>query len=512
MISTPEEDLLSSIPDQCRRTSTPEEDLLSSIPDQCRRTSYSKPISLPELIQTNSSESDICWFFPKSKSMMFDAWCSAINSKDPEIAIKHIKMLTAIGLEVNVTNDKKETPLMIACGLTQPSSRIVQQMLSLPKIKVNSTDDRGQNALMILLNAVHSIDSLQGEFFITHYEEIIIITESFLSRPDFDPNQLDFDGKTILYRICQAYISSKMTDRRMIQLMVKNKKIYLQSKKTSNCFNSFYLACRHGNKILIESLLIRPDLDINPNVIVDNVRLANPIQILFNEQCKTLSVVEKIKFLEFVVKKRPDVNLRDLNFHRLIFCIGSIRLVESILRYYGAYLVGTDMLFDILSGLCMWDPVIIHIHGLQDVTFKKENIKLIIVHLNTIVKLNFTSATINWIENTEIKNLIVEFNTNKDATIEKWQKELKEQAMKELAEENAEYVRMTFALVVSVCDGLLKIKADQHERTTRFFRIVCSLPLDLQMVLCKRTFGKMTDIIAAGPDLDDAFQKSLALF
>ena len=58
-----------------------------------------------------------------------------------------------------------------------------------------------------------------------------------------------------------------------------------------------------------------------------------------------------------------------------------------------------------------------------------------------------------------------------------------------------------FALVVFVCDGLLKTKATNVKagaKRTRFFAIVARLPLELQMILCRRVVGSMGENIPNG--------------
>ena len=66
-----------------------------------------------------------------------------------------------------------------------------------------------------------------------------------------------------------------------------------------------------------------------------------------------------------------------------------------------------------------------------------------------------------------------------------------------------------FALVVFVSDGLLQIKdTTTPSPAARFFSIASQLPLDLQMVLCRRLVESAKEIIP-GKDSEVAF-KSLA--
>ena len=66
----------------------------------------------------------------------------------------------------------------------------------------------------------------------------------------------------------------------------------------------------------------------------------------------------------------------------------------------------------------------------------------------------------------------------------------------------------TFAVVVFVSDGLLDLPRKVQDTTpaSRFFRIACELPLELQMVLCYRVVGSSQEIIA-GKDSETAFRK-----
>ena len=65
-----------------------------------------------------------------------------------------------------------------------------------------------------------------------------------------------------------------------------------------------------------------------------------------------------------------------------------------------------------------------------------------------------------------------------------------------------------FSHVVFICDGLLKIKDGDTGPTARFFTIACTLPLDLQAVLCYRLADSAQNIIP--PNHREAGFKSLA--
>jgi len=60
-------------------------------------------------------------------------------------------------------------------------------------------------------------------------------------------------------------------------------------------------------------------------------------------------------------------------------------------------------------------------------------------------------------------------------------------------DELAELAAEVFALTVFLCDDLLQLKPASHAATaaTRFFAIAKRLPLELQMILCRRAVGSM---------------------
>lgn len=77
-----------------------------------------------------------------------------------------------------------------------------------------------------------------------------------------------------------------------------------------------------------------------------------------------------------------------------------------------------------------------------------------------------------------------------------------------------EFAAEVFALVVFLCDGLLEIKDSIMTGAARFFRMAQSLPMELQMVLCRRVVGSPADNIP-GNHRELAFrhvaQKTLSL-
>jgi len=66
-----------------------------------------------------------------------------------------------------------------------------------------------------------------------------------------------------------------------------------------------------------------------------------------------------------------------------------------------------------------------------------------------------------------------------------------------------------FVLIVFLCDHLLQLKPVlAHSKATRFFAVASSLPMELQMVLCRRAVGSMKQSILT-KDSEVAF-KALA--
>jgi len=67
-----------------------------------------------------------------------------------------------------------------------------------------------------------------------------------------------------------------------------------------------------------------------------------------------------------------------------------------------------------------------------------------------------------------------------------------------------------FARVIFLSDGLLEIRTNSEEKTTRFFNITRQLPMELQMIICSRAAGSMKNNIKS-EDSERAF-RYLALF
>ena len=65
-----------------------------------------------------------------------------------------------------------------------------------------------------------------------------------------------------------------------------------------------------------------------------------------------------------------------------------------------------------------------------------------------------------------------------------------------LADRLEHHIGRLFGLVVFVSDLFLTRRPDTPENVARFLAIASRLPLDLQMVLCNRTFGSPREIVS----------------
>lgn len=65
-----------------------------------------------------------------------------------------------------------------------------------------------------------------------------------------------------------------------------------------------------------------------------------------------------------------------------------------------------------------------------------------------------------------------------------------------------------FALVIFICDDLLKVK---ENRTSRFFSVTTQLPMELQMLFCLRTVGSATKDLIPAKKREAAFRKLTAI-
>ena len=68
-----------------------------------------------------------------------------------------------------------------------------------------------------------------------------------------------------------------------------------------------------------------------------------------------------------------------------------------------------------------------------------------------------------------------------------------------------------FAMTVFLCDGYLRIKTTNNSVSERFFRIICRLPMELQMIICCRVYGPSKDNILSR-DSEVAFRHLAKVF
>lgn len=103
----------------------------------------------------------------------------------------------------------------------------------------------------------------------------------------------------------------------------------------------------------------------------------------------------------------------------------------------------------------------------------------------------------------EFENLLVEFRDRPEDTRHKIRLELG------WYERTGWYEKMAasfYAQSIFLCDGLVQIRTNADEDTTRFFTIISKLPLELQMTLCLRAAGSMKSLVS-GKDSEWAFRE-----
>jgi hypothetical protein len=119
------------------------------------------------------------------------------------------------------------------------------------------------------------------------------------------------------------------------------------------------------------------------------------------------------------------------------------------------------------------------------------------MHLETARNFNTAIGVAKKWGKTDVVSLLEKFETNPTQTRHEVRIELG--CFDELAAE-------LFAVVIFLCDGILKIKEEKTDEATRFFEIAKRLPMELQMMLCYRVVGSMK-INILGEQRELAFKK-----
>jgi hypothetical protein len=69
------------------------------------------------------------------------------------------------------------------------------------------------------------------------------------------------------------------------------------------------------------------------------------------------------------------------------------------------------------------------------------------------------------------------------------------------------YPSALFALIIFNCEGFIEPPVENHEETSRFFRIAARLPMEIQMMLCYRAFSLIDKDYITGKERDVALRE-----
>lgn len=221
--------------------------------------------------------------------------------------------------------------------------------------------------------------------------------------------------------------------KRLIEVFRENKTLKINWQYTSDNYKSaLYEACDKNHDKIVALLLCHPDIDVNDKTLDQNTALMKACLDGFNfsrNKCAKLLI----------------------NDHRLT----TINHMNANRSY----------------------PMLVACHE-----NKLDLAKAIIATGKNIILIHPGSHwydCINEAKSDEMKSLLTAYNEDQSKTIH--------QVRKEIGWYNERAAEL-FALVVFLCDGLLKIT---KEKESRFFSIISRVPLEIQMILCYRVIGIM---------------------
>ena len=169
-------------------------------------------------------------------------------------------LLTQTGVDVNITNDCQQTPLMLACS--NGHENIVRRLIRMPDIQYHIKDVFGKAALhwAVLENKPRSVEVLRGvgasvdwnvrssygDYPLTlavHYGYPAIL-QTILSVPELDLSVMDQDGRDV----AQIAVEGNMGDRqRVVEILSKDRRVNWNIRNSDGDTPLMY--CLKNNKI-----------------------------------------------------------------------------------------------------------------------------------------------------------------------------------------------------------------------------------------------------------------------
>jgi len=353
-----------------------------------------------------------------------------------------------------------DPPLAIACSAGH--DLIIQQLLSHPDIDVKKGNSlahaclNGKETTVEKLLRIPSVDVNQQHRFLGTplcaacnggNEKIAFL---LLNHPDIRVNEVGPQNNTHLHFAVQRGLN-RVVDR-MVELGAE-----------VNAVNSFgvtplLLTCEKRTSDIVKSLLRVPEIDVNKANSVGRFPLS---QAYLDEFIDVLTVLR--------LAPRIDVNNRN-NSGDTIFMQ---QAGEAVIRKSLAPL--------------SW---LLAIRGHEiDLTIENTRHETVLNLTNNHFaarKQRSIFRSYGGGDESRAQKLIQQFAADRDGVCLRLQLELGL---------SNEFATGLFSLAVFLCDGLLQLRPSlgAEDKRARFFRIISQLPMELQMVLCRRTYrsGKM---------------------
>jgi len=158
---------------------------------------------------------------------------SAILADRPEV----VDTLLRHGADMNMTNNRHESPLHIACSTGSP--KMVAMLLAQPNIRINAPDSGGDTPLLIACVGNSSK-----------------VVELLLADPNIQVNQANTNGITPLIYSCRA------EDDKIVRMLLAHPSIDV-NKAMNNGSSPLMAACYSGYPEIVRMLLAHPGIDIH---------------------------------------------------------------------------------------------------------------------------------------------------------------------------------------------------------------------------------------------------------
>ena len=356
-----------------------------------------------------------------------------------------------------------DTPLHLACRFGH--HLILEVLLVHPRVSPNLINsdgktpcylacEEGRAKMVALLLADRAVDvnksrwQLGGPLHVSIRKGFKEIACQLLDHRSIDVNVRNGAGETVFMMACKEGLTEA------VSMLLENPEVHTGCRKPYTGETAFNLACQKGQVAVVKLLLSHRRINVSKNTADEDTPLTAAIQAGQEEVTSLL-----------LKDPRIDVNV-----------CGRVGATPLCLAAH--------------HGL-LWAAQLILLHGRNVDTQKRSKS----FRNRTASEIAHSGSVMGQLEKSEgdmkgkIAVWIDSFDIDPIAT---------RQRLRELPGHRDPFISDTFALVVFMCDDLLRLRtADFGSPASRFFHIARRFPIELQMVLCNRMFGSSRNLITS---------------